>query len=130
MTDTYIPGVCNLNGAETKRRKRIAVIGAVLYVFLFINYVFVQDMYLLRLLLFFPAFIASIGYFQAKSHFCVAYGLSGKSNAEEGSKTPIEVADKDALAKDKAFSRKLFIKASGTSLIFVAIALVCPPYNF
>ena len=121
MTDTYIPGVCNLNGAETKRRKRIAVIGAVLYVFLFINYVFVQDMYLLRLLLFFPAFIASIGYFQAKSHFCVAYGSSGKSNAEEGSKT---------LAKDKAFSRKLFIKASGTSLIFVAIALVCPPYNF
>lgn len=126
--NAYVPGVCNLNNAETKHRQLIAYIGAAIYVLLFIFLVFFQDVYFFRLFLFFPALMFAVGYVQAKSHFCVAYGTSGKQNATPGNIIPEIVEDNDARKKDRAYSQKLLFKAGLIAAGFLVVGLICPPY--
>ena len=83
MTDTneaYIPGVCNIGKAETRRRKLIGWIALIFCITTWAAFILLKVATPWRLLLFFPAMIAAIGFLQAAWHFCAKYGLNGVFN--------------------------------------------------
>lgn len=83
MPNTYTPGVCNIGPQEIKMRQRAGwtglaatiVIGALIY--------YLASPAWTRLVLFFPAFIAAVGFIQAGMHFCVAFASKGLFNMSD-----------------------------------------------
>jgi hypothetical protein len=76
----YIPGVCNIGHAEIKRRKLIGWTAGVATIALAAILVLTRLAPYWRLLLFFPASIAAVGFLQAAWHFCAKFGLDGALN--------------------------------------------------
>jgi hypothetical protein len=80
MSDTYIPGVCNIGRSEIRMRRIFGWIGFGVALILWAGFIICEIRAPWRLLLFFPAFVAAIGYLQAKWHFCAHFGLGGVFN--------------------------------------------------
>jgi len=76
----YRPGVCNIGRAEIARRKRVGWIGAIATAVLWLVLVFFHVSAVWRLMLFFTAVIAAIGFLQAYMHFCADFGFRGVFN--------------------------------------------------
>lgn len=126
QASSYIPGVCNINQAEAAYRKKTGLVGLALFA-VFLAVVVLLDLpSYLRLLGFAPAFIAVIGYLQARHTFCVAYGAAGKQNATEGSQLAAPIIDKGAQAKDKAKARRLNQRAAIIAALVTAASLLIP----
>ncbi|MDB5184841.1 MAG: hypothetical protein JWN38_649 [Candidatus Saccharibacteria bacterium] len=128
-TDAYIPGVCNINREEIAKRRLIGHIGlAAFIIILALLLITGVDRYL-RIILFIPAMLSISGYLQARNHFCVGYGGSGKQNAGEGSATASTVEDADALAKDKQRTRKMNLQTLASAIVVTLITLLLPVFN-
>jgi hypothetical protein len=76
----YVPGVCNIGGAEMRRRFRIGLAAAVATFVLGTLMAALKIAPVWRLLLFFPAAVAAIGFLQYALHFCARFGLEGAFN--------------------------------------------------
>ncbi len=120
---TYIPGVCNINSQEAARRRRAGYFDLGLF-FIFATSLVVTDAdWPMRLLLFIPAFIASIAFLQADQKFCVAYAGAGKQNASEGSTKPQPVVEESARKQDALKARKIYLQAFVISAVVTTIVL-------
>ncbi|MEO5950479.1 MAG: hypothetical protein ABIQ04_03460 [Candidatus Saccharimonadales bacterium] len=120
-TTTYIPGVCNINHSEIKKRQTIGVVGLVALVILAVVLVLLHAPLPLRLTVFFPAFLMATGFLQAKNKFCVGYASAGMYHTDDEA---AKVEMKESIALDKARARKmnfqvLFIALAITALFFV-----------
>jgi hypothetical protein len=76
----YVPGVCNIGQAETRKRfviGRNALIVCIIFWGLCVVFTVAPPW---RLLLFFPATVAAIGFLQSAWHFCAKFGLGGVFN--------------------------------------------------
>lgn len=82
---TYVPGVRNLDSAETAQRRRGGWIGVGLTGLLVAAFGYFQAPAPWRLLVALPLASAAIGFLQARSHFCVMVALSHRSPAENAS---------------------------------------------
>ena len=78
MSDTYIPGTCNLGKAEVRRRQFVAFLGLALS--LFSAFGLWQGSTLTRATVFLPLFVFAVGYVQSRRKFCMAYGFAGAFN--------------------------------------------------
>ncbi len=78
MSDTYIPGTCNLGKAEVRRRQFVALLGLALS--LFSAFGLWQGSTLTRATIFLPLFVFAVGYVQSRRKFCMAYGFAGAFN--------------------------------------------------
>ncbi len=78
MSDTYIPGTCNLGKAEVRRRQFVAFLGFALS--LFSAFGLWQGSTLARATIFLPLFVFAVGFVQSRRKFCMAYGFSGAFN--------------------------------------------------
>ena len=78
MSDTYIPGTCNLGKAEVRRRQFVALLGLALSIFSAVG--LWQGSTLARLTIFLPLFVFAVGYVQSRRKFCMAYGFAGAFN--------------------------------------------------
>ncbi len=78
MSDTYIPGTCNLGKAEVRRRQFVAFLGLALS--LFSAFGLWQGSTLTRATIFLPLFVFAVGYVQSRRKFCMAYGFAGAFN--------------------------------------------------
>lgn len=121
-TDAYIPGVCNINHAEIAYRKKAGYLGIAIFVVILAVMLTLGINRYARLALFVPAFLAAIGFLQARNRFCVGYGAAGQQNASEGSAKASVVADKAAVSKDKQRAQQMNLQAAG---IAAATAIVC-----
>ena len=116
----YVPGLCNIGGAEKKRRRNQGVAGVIFVVALLVVLVVAGSSPWGYLLLFFPALAASIGYIQAAYSFCVGFARRGLQNfGEIGEAVPITEAQ--FLARDRATAMRLNLFAL---VIAVGVALV------
>ena len=123
-TTNYVPGVCNINKKEITYRKKAgyfglglaAVMAAALLGFGLNRY--------LRVVLIVPVFIAAIGYLQTKNKFCVAYGASGRQNADEDSSQASNVSDSHAATTDKKKAQKMNLQAAVAAVIITALAVL------
>jgi hypothetical protein len=118
----YIPGVCNIGLLEIKRRSQTGwsglgatiIPGAVLFLLR------VHPAW--RLLLFFPAVISAVGFFQAGMRFCAAFGMRGVFNfgPEVGRTETVDQAE--YRLKDRKKSIRIILYSI---MIGIAVAVIC-----
>jgi hypothetical protein len=112
----YIPGTCNIGKGEVRRRQVVALIGLLVSISYLLTFNAVDAPAIYRLGIFFPLMVASVGFIQSRSKFCLAYGFAGTFNV--GKLGDIKrVASKE----DRAADRKTALTILGKSFILAAL---------
>ena len=113
MSDTYIPGSCNLGKAEVRSRQIVALVGLVATLILATGLIASSAPQASGLTLFAPLMVFAVGFIQSRRKFCLAYGLAGTFNLGK-----LGQISKVANPEDKAADRKtaLSILAQATAL--------------
>lgn len=113
MSDTYIPGTCNLGKAEVRSRQIVALVGLVASFILATGLIASSAPQASGLTLFAPLMVVAVGFIQSRRKFCLAYGLAGTFNLGK-----LGQISKVANPEDKAADRKtaLSILAQATAL--------------
>ena len=124
MSDSYIPGTCNLGKAEVRSRQIVALVGLVASLILATGLIASSASRASGLTLFAPLMVFAVGFIQSRRKFCLAYGLAGTFNLGK-----LGQISKVANPEDKAADRKtaLSILAQATALalgLTVAITLL------
>jgi hypothetical protein len=113
----YIPGSCNIGKGEVRRRQLVALVGLFFSVTTLLAFNTVDTPTEVRLGIFFPLMVASVGFVQSRSKFCLAYGFAGTFNV--GKMGDIKrVASKE----DRAADRKTALVILGKSFLLAALA--------
>ena len=76
----YRAGACNIGPAEIRRRRAFGLFAAAVTVVLAVILVATGSPSWMRLLIFFSATGAAVGFLQARYRFCVSFAISGVSN--------------------------------------------------
>jgi hypothetical protein len=113
VSDTYIPGTCNLGKAEVRSRQIVALVGLVATLILATGLIASSAPQASGLTLFAPLMVFAVGFIQSRRKFCLAYGLAGTFNLGK-----LGQISKVANPEDKAADRKtaLSILAQATAL--------------
>jgi hypothetical protein len=121
----YIPGSCNIGKGEIRRRQLVALVGLVSS-FLMVLFFSVTDAPVeIRLGIFFPLLVASVGFVQSRSKFCLAYGFAGTFNI--GKLGDIKrVASKEDRKADRVTALKILGKSLLLAAIVTGVVLVLP----
>jgi len=113
----YIPGTCNIGKGEVRRRQLVALVGLFFSISTLLTFNTVDAPTEIRLGIFFPLMVASVGFVQSRSKFCLAYGFAGTFNV--GKMGDIKrVASKE----DRAADRKTALVILGKSFVLAALA--------
>jgi hypothetical protein len=113
----YIPGSCNIGKGEVRRRQLVALVGLFFTAVTLLTFSTVDTPTEIRLGIFFPLMVASVGFVQSRSKFCLAYGFAGTFNV--GKMGDIKrVASKE----DRAADRKTALVILGKSFLLAALA--------
>jgi len=113
----YIPGSCNIGKGEVRKRQLVALVGLFFSVTTLLAFSTVETPTAARLGIFFPLMVASVGFVQSRSKFCLAYGFAGTFNV--GKMGDIKrVASKE----DRAADRKTALVILGKSFLLAALA--------
>lgn len=125
MSETnYVPGICNINPAEIKKRQLAGHMGLVASILFVTLALFAGLDWYVRLLIFIPAFVAATGYLQAKNKFCVGYAGAGKQHADDGS---IESITSDtALQADKRKAQTINAQSTLVASLAAAVFAIVP----
>ncbi len=97
----YIPGTCNIGKAEIIQRKQVGWAGLVVTALLWALLFSVQAAPAWFLFLFLPATLSAVGFIQAFSHFCVAFGMKGLFNVSPELRKMESVAQAEFRGQDK-----------------------------
>ena len=121
----YIPGTCNIGKGEIRKRQLVAVIGLLFSVSTLLTFNTVDAPAAVRLGIFFPLFVAAIGFVQSRSKFCLAYGFAGTFNM--GKMGDIKrVASKEDRAADRKTALVILGKSFLLGALATAVVLVLP----
>jgi hypothetical protein len=113
----YIPGTCNIGKGEVRKRQLVALVGLFFSVTTLLAFSTVETPTAARLGIFFPLMVASVGFVQSRSKFCLAYGFAGTFNV--GKMGDIKrVTSKE----DRAADRKTALVILGKSFLLAALA--------
>jgi hypothetical protein len=113
----YIPGSCNIGKGEIKRRQFVALIGLFLSIFALVTLISVDAPTSSRIGIFVPLMMASVGYIQSRSKFCLAYGFAGTFNVGK-----MGQISRVASPEDRAADRKTALTILGKSFLLAALA--------
>jgi hypothetical protein len=113
----YIPGSCNIGKGEIKRRQLVALLGLFLSIFAFVTLISIDAPASSRIGIFFPLMMASVGYIQSRSKFCLAYGFAGTFNVGK-----MGDISRVASPEDRAADRKTALTILGKSFLLAALA--------
>ena len=113
----YIPGSCNIGKGEVRRRQMVALVGLFFSISTLLAFSTVDAPTEIRLGIFFPLMVASVGFVQSRSKFCLAYGFAGTFNV--GKMGDIK---RVASIEDRAADRKTALVILGKSFVLAALA--------
>jgi uncharacterized membrane protein len=122
-TTKYIPGICNINPKEVRRRRTIGIIGLVAVVVIAGLSSALNVPLVLRVVIFIPAFIMATGFIQAKTKFCIGYASAGMQHTGDESR---HIEDERAVQLDKQRAKKINIQAFFIAATITAILLLLP----
>ena len=122
---TYIAGTCNIGQKEIRRRQVFGIIGLILSLSSLIVMISVSAPRGARLGIFLPLFVASVGYVQSRSKFCLAYGFAGTFNFGKLGDLS-RVSDPASKAADRATALKILGKSFLLAFIATVAVLVLP----
>ena len=121
----YIPGSCNIGKGEVRKRQMVGLVGLFFSVVTLLTFNTVDTPTEIRLGIFFPLMVASVGFVESRSKFCLAYGLAGTFNV--GKMGDIKrVASKEDGAADRKTALKILGKSFLLAAIATAVVLVLP----
>jgi len=122
----YTPGVCNIGGAEIRRRRQSGWIGLSATVLLWVAFILFRIPAPWRLLLFLPAAIGASGFLQAAFRFCAAFGMRGVFNfgPEVGKTDTVEQAEFRRQDLRKARLIALYAALIGAAVAAAGLLLV------
>jgi len=124
-SSTYIPGTCNIGKNEIRQRKLVGLVGLFFSISSLIGLMAVGAAREARLGIFLPLMVASIGYFQVRGKFCLAYGLAGTFNL--GKLGDISrVSDPINRSADRATALKILFKSFMLASIATIVVFVLP----
>jgi hypothetical protein len=113
----YIPGSCNIGKAEVRKRQLVGLVGLFFSISYLLTFNAVDAPAIYRFGIFFPLLVASIGFVQSRSKFCLAYGFAGTFNL--GKMGDIKrVTSKE----DRAADRKTALTILGKSFLLATLA--------
>jgi hypothetical protein len=125
MSDHYIAGICNIGKSEIRQRQIVALIGLALSISALIGFITTQASPSVRLGIFLPLAIFSIGWVQSRKKFCLAYGFLGTFNFGRLGKVS-RVADKASLAADRKTAVSILMQSLGLAAILTLIVYLLP----
>lgn len=125
MTDQYIPGTCNIGKNEIRQRQIVALIGLFLSVSSLIGFISTGASQSVRLGIFLPLAVFSIGWVQSRKKFCLAYGFLGTFNFGKLGKVS-KVSDKASLAADRKTALSILLQSLGLAAILTLIVYLLP----
>ena len=121
----YIPGSCNIGKGEIRRRQLVALVGLFFSISTLITFQSVNAPAGVRISIFFPLFVASVGFVQSRSKFCLAYGFAGTFNI--GKLGDIKrVANKEDRNADRATALKILGKSFLLACVATTVVLSLP----
>jgi hypothetical protein len=121
----YIPGTCNIGKGEIRRRQLVAIVGLFFSITGLIGFIASGAPAGVRLGIFFPLMVASVGFVQSRSKFCLAYGFAGTFNV--GSMGDIKkVISKEDRQADRVTALKILGKSFLLACIATSVVLVLP----
>jgi len=121
----YIPGSCNIGSGEIRRRQVVAIIGAILSISSFITLLMAGAPRNARYGMFVPLMIASVGWVQSRSKFCLAYGFAGTFNMGKLGDVS-RVADKASKAADRKTAITILLKSIILALAITLLVVLLP----
>ena len=121
----YIPGTCNIGKAEIRQRQIVALIGLALSVSALIGFLSTKASPSIRLGIFLPLTIFSVGYVQSRKKFCLAFGFMGTFNFARLGKMS-KVVDKTSLAADRKTAAIILLQSLGLSAAITAVIYFLP----
>jgi hypothetical protein len=113
----YVPGSCNIGKGEIKRRQFVAFVGLFLSVSALVTLISIDAPASARLGIFLPLMMASVGFVQSRSKFCLAYGFAGTFNVGK-----LGDISRVASPEDRAADRKTALTILEKSFVLAAIA--------
>ena len=125
MTDQYIPGTCNIGKSEIRQRQVVALIGLALSVSALVGFISTGASPSVRLGIFLPLTIFSIGWVQSRKRFCLAYGFMGTFNFGRLGKVS-RVSDKASLAADRKTAVSILLQSLGLAGLLTLIIYLLP----
>ena len=121
----YIPGTCNIGSGEIRRRQVVAIIGLIISVSSFITLLMASAPRNARYGIFVPLMIASVGWVQSRSKFCLAYGFAGTFNM--GKLGDISrVADAASKAADRKTAISILLKSTAIAAAVTLLVVLLP----
>lgn len=120
----YVPGVCNINPQEIKKRRQAGHFGLAMTILLVAIALILHVSWVFRIVVIIPAFLSTIGYLQARNHFCVGYAGAKQQHADNGD--VVTITDKDAIELDKRKTRSMNLQATIIAAAVTAIVCVIP----
>ena len=121
----YIPGSCNIGKGEVRRRQLVALVGLFFSISTLLTFNTVDAPTEIRLGIFFPLMVASVGFVQSRSKFCLAYGFAGTFNV--GKMGDIRrVTSKEDRAADRRTALVILGKSFLLAALATALVLVLP----
>ena len=121
----YIPGSCNIGKAEVRKRQLVGLVGLFFSISYLLTFNAVDAPAIYRFGIFFPLLVASIGFVQSRSKFCLAYGFAGTFNL--GKTGDIKrVTSKEDRAADRKTALTILGKSFLLATLATAVVLVLP----
>ena len=121
----YIPGSCNIGKAEVRKRQLVGLVGLFFSISYLLTFNAVDAPAIYRFGIFFPLLVASIGFVQSRSKFCLAYGFAGTFNL--GKMGDIKrVTSKEDRAADRKTALTILGKSILLATLATAVVLVLP----
>jgi hypothetical protein len=121
----YIPGSCNIGKAEIRQRQVVALIGLFSSVSSLIGFISTHASANVRLGIFLPLTIFSIGWVQSRKKFCLAFGFMGTFNFARIGKMS-KVVDKASLAADRKTAAIILLQSLALSAALTAVVYFLP----
>lgn len=125
MSDQYIAGSCNIGKAEVRQRQIVALIGLFLSISALIGFISSSASPSIRLGIFLPLTVFSIGWIQSRKRFCLAYGFLGTFNFGRLGKIS-RVADKASLAADRKTAITILVQSLALAAVLTLIVYLLP----
>lgn len=124
-TPEYQSGSCNIGGAEVRRREFFAIFGTVLSLAYWVASFSLHTHWGVRALVFFPLVFATIGWYQARRKFCLAYGLVGLFNFGSIGQAS-RIMDPELRLADRAQAFRILAQATVLAAVFALIFTLIP----
>ena len=115
--------VINIGPREARKRRLMGVVALTAGVGLAFLSVIFQAPRMLRLIVFFPIWIAGLGLFQARDKVCIALAARGVCNMDAGEES---LSDKNLIGHLRERARAINRRALITAAVITALALAFP----